>query len=318
MGEAPEHRVREPLVVGDVVRVHGAALRPQRQEQALLLERQRRRRERRQELRGHVVGGRRHEVAALRIVQVRGRRVGAEQTGELATDPAQRLADIQRGADGGRDRGERFALAQALRQLHLQPRVVPGQPSPLEHHGDQGGEPGEIDGLEDVAGGAALDRLEGRFERRLTGDDDDLRGLVDPLGRAHDHGAVGVGQVEVEQDEGEGALAEQAEALLSRGGHDDRVPFALEKVAQEERDVGIVVDDQDRVPLAHPSEPITTRRGTGRSGSTPTPATRAARRRRPPGRAHDPIGRGSGTARGRQGLRSRRTERCGTQRRGPP
>ena len=54
-------------------------------------------------------------------------------------------------------------------------------------------------------------------------------------------------------------LTDQSHPLGARARHGDRVPFALEEVAQEEGGVGVMVDDQDGVLLAHPPEPITTR-----------------------------------------------------------
>ena len=82
-------------------------------------------------------------------------------------------------------------------------------------------------------------------------DHDDLGRRLDAPGRAHDGGAVDVGEIGVEQDEGEAGLAEQAQAVVPGRGDDDRISLTLEEVAQEERGFGVSIDDQDRVLLAH-------------------------------------------------------------------
>ena len=53
---------------------------------------------------------------------------------------------------------------------------------------------------------------------------------------------------------------DEPEPVDAGAGHRHRVPFALEEVAQEEGGVGVMVDDQDGILLAHLPEPITTRR----------------------------------------------------------
>ena len=192
-------------------------------------------------------------------MKIDGGRVGAEQADQLPADSAERLADVEGGADGGRDRGEGLALGEPLGQLGVQARVVLRQPPPVEDARDDHTEAGEIDGLEDVAGAPALDGLDRRVERRAAGDDDDLGRCLDQRRLAHETRGVCVGKLEIEEDERKRALADQSEPLDAGAGHGDRVPFALEEVAQEEGGVGVMVDDQDGILLAHLLEPITTR-----------------------------------------------------------
>ena len=65
---APEHPVRESLVLRDVVRVHGTPLRPQGEDEALVLERQRSRGERRQVFLGHAPRGGRHKLTGSELM----------------------------------------------------------------------------------------------------------------------------------------------------------------------------------------------------------------------------------------------------------
>ena len=141
------------------------------------------------------------------------------------------------------------SLAETLRELGVQARVVLGQPPPLEHAADDRAEPRQIDGLHDVARAPALHRLDRGVEGRVPRDHDDLRAALDAPGRAHDGGAVDVGEIGVEQDEGEAGLAEQAQAVAPGRGDDDRISLTLEEVAQEERGFGVSIDDQGRVLL---------------------------------------------------------------------
>ena len=78
-------------------------------------------------------------------------------------------------------------------------------------------------------------------------------GVSHPPGLAHEARAVDVGQIELEQHQRERVSTDQPQPLGARARHGDRVPFALEEVAQEEGGVGVMVDDQDGVLLAHPS-----------------------------------------------------------------
>ena len=114
MRKAPEHRVRESRIARDVVREHRAPLLPERQEEALLLEGQRHRGQRLHVFAGHVVRRGRHQPAAAEILQVDGRGVRTEQADQLPANPPKRLADVEGGADRGRDRGQRLALAEPL------------------------------------------------------------------------------------------------------------------------------------------------------------------------------------------------------------
>src|SRR5207253_5255875 len=104
----------------------------------------------------------------------------------------------------------------------------------------------------------------------------------------------------------------EPEPVDAGAAHRHRVPFALEEVAQEEGGVGVMVDDQDGILLAHLPEPITTRRRACRSGGARIPATPAAHRRRSPGRDPARLARARDTGRGRRGDRSLRTPLGGT------
>ena len=142
----------------------------------------------------------------------------------------------------------------------MKARVVLRQPPPVENPGDDGAQAREIDRLQDVAGAPAFDRLDRRVERGASGDDDHLGRRLGARGLTHEARALDVGQVEIEQDEGETPLVDEPEPVDAGAGHRHRVPFALEEVAQEEGGVGVMVDDQDGILLAHLPEPITTRR----------------------------------------------------------
>ena len=198
-----------------------------------------------------MVRGGRHELTGRELVQIGGGSVRAEQAGELAADPAQRLAHVQGGADRRRDRGQGFALGQPLGQLGVEPRVILRQPPPLEHPRDDRAETGEIDGLHDVAGAPALDRPDRRVEGRATGDHDDLRRHLSPRGLGQDGGGVDVGELEVDQHEREALPADATQTLAAGRGDGDRVSLALEEIAQVERGFGVGVDDQDGILLAH-------------------------------------------------------------------
>src|SRR5215831_12440615 len=102
-------------------------------------------------------------------------------------------------------------------------------------------------------------------------------------------------------------MPDQPEPLGAGACHGNRVPFALEEIAQEEGRVGVMVDDQDGILLAHLSEPITTRQGACRSGTGRTRATRAARRRRSRARDRVRLAGARDTGRWRPVNRSRRT-----------
>ena len=101
-------------------------------------------------------------------------------------------------------------------ELGVQPRVVLRQAPPVEHARDDRAEPREIDGLHDVARAPALHRLDRRIERRVPRHHDDLGRRVDAPGLAHEARAVDVGEIEVEQDEREARLADEAEPVGRR------------------------------------------------------------------------------------------------------
>ena len=148
---------------------------------------------------------------------------------------------------------------EALGELGVQPRVVPREPAPVEDARDDAAQAREVDRLLDVARAPALDGLDRRIERRALGHHDQLGRRVQLRGRAHEARTVDVGDLQIEEHEREGALADQPEPLGAGAGHRDRVPFALKEVTQEEGGVGVMVDDQDGILLAHFNEPITTR-----------------------------------------------------------
>jgi len=98
-------------------------------------------------------------------------------------------------------------------------------------------------------------------------------------------GAVDIGELEIEEDEGEALLADETQALAAGRGGDDRVSLALEEVASGgERPRGQRPRPGSRL-LAHPSSLSPPGSQHTRSESTNTSHRDLPRRRKSPGRA---------------------------------
>src|SRR2546425_196872 len=83
----------------------------------------------------------------------------AEEPRQRPADAPERLADVERRADGARDQDEGFALRESALDLLLEPCVLAHEPPPLEHATDDPAEPRDVHGLREVTRGASLDRL---------------------------------------------------------------------------------------------------------------------------------------------------------------
>ena len=249
--ERAERLVGEARIVRDVVGVHGPTRAPERQVELPLAEREHQCRQPLQVLLRHVVGRRGDETVGVPVVEVRGDGVRPEQARQLAAGAPERLADVEGGADRGRDGGERFALRQPRLQRLLQLRVLPEQAPPLDDPPDDDGQAPEVHGLHDVARGAALDRLDGRLERGVARHDDHLGRRREPARLAHQVEAAHVGEDEVEEQQRDGALAEEAEPVTARARDEHEIALGLEVLTEEPDHLGVVVDQQDRVPLGH-------------------------------------------------------------------
>ena len=311
VGERTEQRVREAGIVRHVVGEDGPTLPPDRKVKALLAQRKRRDRERLHVFLGHVVRRRWDEVVRGAVVQVGRGRLRTEQARELAADAPEPFAHVQRRADRGRDRGQRLALRDAPAQVPLEGRVLPEQVTALDHPADDRGEAVQVDGLHDVARGAPLDRLDRRVQRGVARDDHDLGRQLAPSSRVHDGEAVAVGKHEVEQDQRDGPLVDEPDALGRRVRHEHPVPLAFEMLGEETGDPGIVIDDEDLLRGVHGLAYRGVRSRTKKRVRTPWAGRRCGRAR---SRA-----RGSGRRRTRRGLcPARHAPRRGTATRRPP
>ncbi len=249
MREGAEEIVGETRVARDLVGVHRTALLPQRGLEALALQGERRRRERGQILLRDMVGGGGPEPAGLQ--QVGRSRVGAGQPRELATDPPQRLPEVERGVDLSGDPEQRLRLGEAVRGLALQAAVVALKPPPLEDTGRDAVEARQIHRLGDVADHALLHGRDGRVERRLRRHDDELRRRGERARLGEQRTGLRGGGHEVEQDQPHAAVPDSREGLGARPGDDDPVSLAIKPRAHLGERLAVVGDEQDRLGLAH-------------------------------------------------------------------
>jgi hypothetical protein len=113
-------------------------------------------------------------------------------------------------------------------------------------------EPREIERLAQIIGRAQLDRLDGRFDRRVAGHQDGLAMRIDLANGPEHVEAAQIGHPQVDHHEVGAPRPQQADRLAS-GRTDDRVePGPLREAADHVEDALFVVDDdQQRLLPVH-------------------------------------------------------------------
>ena len=102
-----------------------------------------------------------------------------------------------------------------------------------------------LERLSDVRERRTVDRLDGGTDRRVRGEEDDLRLGRGVLDRVKQLKARNVGQLDVDDGHVDGISRQHAESLPSADRGMDGVPSGPQHVTQGLTRPGVVVDDED-------------------------------------------------------------------------
>ena len=163
---------------------------------------------------------------------------GRARRGGRPDELEDRLHDLA-SADDGAEAELPLELAAEADVLVLQPLVVQ---SPFDGHQQLV----MFERLLDVVESPVFHGLDGRFDRGIGRDDDDLGAGVDAPDGLQDLDALQPGHQQIEEEHVEGAPVELGQPLFAAGGQFHLVALRGQKLAQDVVDDGLVVDDMDR------------------------------------------------------------------------
>ena len=162
---------------------------------------------------------------------------GRARRGGRPDELEDRLHDLA-SADDGAEAELPLELAAEADVLVLQPLVVQ---SPFDGHQQLV----MFERLLDVVESPVFHGLDGRFDRGIGRDDDDLGAGVDAPDGLQDLDALQPGHQQIEEEHVEGAPVELGQPLFAAGGQFDLVALRRQELAEDVVDDGLVVDDMD-------------------------------------------------------------------------